>query len=694
MSVCRRLRAHTLVLAGYVSVGLVFSWPLPRYLSTHLTGSPYGDTGVYVWNLWVFRHELIDHHRLPVFTSSIFSLDVAANLSLHNYTPFTDILALPFLSLGGPITTFNVIYLTIAIATAYAGFLLARRVTGTTAEAWLAGLVFGWSPVLVARSAAHFSLVLAAPLPLFLLLLHRVGETWRLRDAVATGAIAAWAALCDVYYGVYCLAMAGTVIAFSGVRLRPRQPYDILRSGRVSLRPVSWWSGSLHVATLAAGTVVVWIAVTGGGEWTLLGSRVSVRSLYTPVLVLTVLVMLQLSSRSPWTLAILKPQDPWRAVKLMAAGGTAFVLPLAPILYALAVRIADGRYPAHPIFWRSSPPGLDAAAFVLPNPNHPWFGTWAHDWLARQPSGLIENVASIPLIVILVVGVAAIVAWRQLPGIWIALTAVFACLALGPFVRVAGIDTYVPTPWAVLRYVPIIGDARMPTRFSVVVMLGSAVLFAFALRALVNLRPRLRPAILMTIGGVALIELAPVPRPLYAADVPDFYRWIAADSRNVRVLNLPFGIRDGTSSVGNFSAASQFYQAFHGKHLIGGYLSRVSSRRVRDHQRVPVIEALFTLSEGRHLTPELHRRATARGSRFVASTCLGYVVVHLEKASPDLIVFAENAFDLRVLAEAGHQRLYGTYLAFPPAHQGDIDCGPQPRRPAQLLLTQLASDPD
>ena len=64
---------------------------------------------------------------------------------------------------------------------------------------------------------------------------------------------------------------------------------------------------------------------------------------------------------------------------------------------------------------------------------------------------------------------------------WTALAITFGALALGPFVHVAGANTYIPGPWALLRYVPVLGLARTPARFSVVMMLAVAVLFAAAL---------------------------------------------------------------------------------------------------------------------------------------------------------------------------------------------------------------------
>ena len=122
--------------------------------------------------------------------------------------------------------------------------------------------------------------------------------------------------------------------------------------------------------------------------------------------------------------------------------------------------------------------------------------------------------------------------------------------------------------------------ARSPARFSVVMMMGVAVLAALAIDRILAWNPGRRRLVLGVLGAVLLFELLPAPRVLHSAVPPAIYARIASDPRDVRVLELPFGIRDGLSSAGNFSAASQFYQTFHEKSLIGGYLSRVSPSRV------------------------------------------------------------------------------------------------------------------
>ena len=197
----RRWRSDAYALLGYAAIAIVFTWPLAPHIGTHLTGSPAGDTGVYVWNQWVFQHELIEHRTLPYFTDTIFAATGRANLSLHNYTAFANLLALPFVRALGIVPTFNLVYLTLMVLTAYAMFLLALRLTREPVIAWLAGVLFAWSPPLVTRGLGHFSLVAAAPLPIFVLVLLRLDEERSLRHAVALGAIVAWATAGNRQYG-------------------------------------------------------------------------------------------------------------------------------------------------------------------------------------------------------------------------------------------------------------------------------------------------------------------------------------------------------------------------------------------------------------------------------------------------------------------------------------------------------------
>ncbi|MGH9255058.1 MAG: hypothetical protein ACRD3C_10860, partial [Vicinamibacterales bacterium] len=608
-----RRRCHLYALLGYAAIAVLFTWPLAASLGTHLTGSPAGDTGVYVWNQWVFQQELLVNHNSPYFTDKIFSLSGRANLSLHNYTAFQDLVALPFINWLGVVATFNLVYLLMTVLTGYATFLLTRHVTGSAVESWLAGLLFAWSPMLVTRGGGHFSLVAAAPLAVFLLLLLRAAERQRLRDAVALGATCWWAASTDAYYAVYCVIIAG-VFMLGRVLTIQRHP----RPRR--LRAVPW---TLDVLLFCVAGLVVSMIVSGGWQLTILGRVTSVRSLYTPMLVLTLLACLRIAW--PYRPNVVAPRGAavLRVVRLGTAAAVVAGALLSPVLYAVGVRIAEGRWDAETIFWRSSPRGVDAAAFVLPNPNHPLVPDAIRAWLtAPRADAYFENVTSLTWLAPLVVFIAWRTGWR-IPRFWAGLGLVFGALALGPFVHLLGVNTHVPGPWAFLRYVPIIGLARTPGRFSVVVMLALAVLFAMGLCWLAGRWPRRRRALLLATGALLVFELLPAPRPLYSAAVPRIYHHIADAPGDLRVLELPTGVRDGTRSFGNFTARTQYFQTVHGKRLIGGYLSRVSRRRVTDVHRDPMVDALIWLSEGGPLDASRRQSLVEAGPPFVERASVG-----------------------------------------------------------------------
>jgi hypothetical protein len=660
-----RWQPHVYALLGYAAVAVAFTWPLAPNLGTHLTGSPAGDTGVYVWNQWVFHHELVEQRHLPYFTDRILSLGPRANLSLHNYTPFQNLLAIPLVGWLGVVSAFNIVYLLMTVLTGYAGFLLVRHLLergdlstvarsakvearSAKVEAWLAGLLFAWSPVLATRGGAHFSMVAAAPLAIFMLLLLRTAHRPRPRDAVALGVTVWWAASSDVYYAVYCVLTAGLFLLARTVRIERR-------AHERRSRAISW---TLDVLLFCVGGLALSMAMTGGWQFTVFGRAASMRSLYTPLLAL----MLLAAARLAWSYrAALMPvarEDAWRVLRLSTVALLMTAALLSPVLYAVGVRVSDGRWDTQQIFWRSSPAGVDLASFVLPNPNHPFTPDAVRQWLSMpRPDSYFENVASLTFVALATIAFAWRAGWR-VPRLWAGLAIVFGTLALGPFVQVAGINTQVPGPWAFLRYAPIVGLARTPGRFSVMLMLAVAVLFGCALYWLAQRWPARRRALVAVTGALLIVELLPAPRQLYSAAIPTIYRHVAAAPPDVRVLELPFGVRDGTWSAGNFTARSQYYQTAHGKRLIGGYLSRVSKRRVSELRSDGMLDALIWLSEGQTLDASRMRTLVEQGPAFVDRAALAYVVIDRARGSDALRDFSVRAFRLELVEVDGALELY------------------------------------
>ncbi len=637
-SVPRPLGTAGIVVFGYLALVCGLTWPLPVNMATQLTGSPTGDLGVYVWNLWIFRHELVEHGRLPVSTDHVFAFTNGVDFSLHNYTPLAGLVGTPLMPWLGVVATFNAVLLLFLVASALGLFVLGRHLGLGRTSAWIAGALFIASPAMTARETAHFSLVTAAALPLFIVALLRAVEGRRRRDAAMAGALVALATYSDAYYGIYCVIMGLFLVAWRVTRVD-------LRATAADPPPIRRWLDIAIVLLLAA---IAGRVLSGPVTLTAGPLRIALQTLYSPLLTLVVLLAARawLTWRPAWRL-----DDPDNELPTLLRRGALSVLVcltlILPLLVGVMLQYLRTQLPETATFWRSSPRGVDLLAYFVPNPMHPWFGGWTHGWLLPpNEDAFPELVASFSLCAWVAIAVAA---WRgSLPRRWVAFTALFMLLSLGPFIHLGGINTQVAGPWALLRYVPVIGMARSPSRFGLVAILGLSLLFAFALEAGLAAGGRKRWLGAMALVAAVAFEVLPAPRTLYSAAVPDVYRIIAASREDSgRILELPTGIRDGTSSLGDFNASAQFFQTRHGRPLLGGYLSRVSEWRKRESRRAPVLRALFHLSARRGpLPPEWLEEARRSRDPFLRRSCVAYVILDKQRSSSELREFAVDALNL------------------------------------------------
>ena len=81
-------------------------------------------------------------------------------------------------------------------------YVLARRLTGDRAAAFLAAIVFSAAPYRIAH-IGHLELECVAWMPISLLLLHRLIDEPRMRDGILLGVTVAAQTLCSIYYGIF-----------------------------------------------------------------------------------------------------------------------------------------------------------------------------------------------------------------------------------------------------------------------------------------------------------------------------------------------------------------------------------------------------------------------------------------------------------------------------------------------------------
>lgn len=644
------MKRHARVFAvaiAYAVVAVAFAWPIPANPGAQLPTPADGDTAVYVWNVWVFHHEIATHGRWPLATSHVLSPVPSVSLILHNYTIFTDLLAFALVPMIGVVGAFNVGNLLLPAMAACTMFLLAFHLTRSAPAAWLAGLAFGFSPYMSARGLGHYSLVGSAPLPLVAWGVVRALETGRWQYASVAGAGVAWAFTMDPYYAIYGVVIACVLTFFTVWQLSPA-PASRVRT------VVGRGGAALALAFVALSIAVI---ITGGWDVPLAGVLVRIHGLYTPVLVAAVGAWAWISARYVVRRTSESAVSAVPLTRLSAAAAATCAILLAPVVPGVVRLLAQGGSLAPAIFWRSGPPGIDALSLLAPNPLNAWFGNASRKWLATLPNGVVENTASVPWVLLGVVAFAAFRGQLNPPRRWVALAAIAAVLALGPFVHIAGVNTYIPGPWILARYVPVLGAARMPGRFAIVVMLALALLFACGAAYL--LRMSRRPALTtVVLTALLLAELAPLPRPVFSTRVPEIYQQMRLPGEEQAVLELPVGLMDGLVSAGAFSPTAQFFQTQHANPIVGGYISRLPPDAVALYRSDPVLRALLALSERRELTAAEERDAIEAAASGKTSVRVGFVVVETARASPQLREFAIRALRLKKVAESEGRELF------------------------------------
>ena len=338
---------------------------------------------------------------------------------------------------------------------------------------------------------------------------------------------------------------------------------------------------------------------------------------------------------------------------------------LSPVLYAMATPQAGRPWRGPRVLWRSSAPGVDVGAWLTPNPLHPLWGSGQDSWLAHLPNGFDENVASLSWVA--VDGDRGRDAEIGLPRPdWLVDIHGHLRGALSRAVRQRRRHQHLhsdalgaaPLPAHHRRRADADADDH-PRDARVVDAVRDGG------RAPAAPRWRGHDWLVACIAVLLIFELLPSPRPVFSAAVPEFHRIIADDPRPVRVMNLPFGLKDGLSERGAYSARYQYFQTVHEKRLIGGYISRLPDDAIARYRRHPVVRVLLRLSEARTLEPGMEEEALAAAPEFVQRMQLGYVVVDSGMCSPELVAFVKKAFPMRLLTVEGPWELYATPFALP-----------------------------
>ena len=208
-----------------------------------LIGTP-KDPKLFVWYLGWLPHELSLGHN-PLFTNYL-SYPSGVNLMWNTSMIFPALLLWPVTSAFGPVVAYNVLITAGLALSAWFGFVAARRFIDSELACFAAGLLYGFSPALIAQALGHPHVVVALFPPIALVLGHEILVRRRMNPVVA-GAIAGVAAALQLLTGEELLAMT-LLVAAIGVAL-------LALLHRDQVRPI------LPIAATAAAVAIVSFAL-------------------------------------------------------------------------------------------------------------------------------------------------------------------------------------------------------------------------------------------------------------------------------------------------------------------------------------------------------------------------------------------------------------------------------------------------
>ncbi len=577
-------RATWLALVFFVVLALILTWPLVVHLSTKLPGTATWafDESTFVWNIWYFKHALLDLHSSPLHSDLIWH-PLGIDLVLYTYNFLNALVGMPLLLALNAVAASNITVLLASVLSGLGAYLLALHVlrcarpgaaaSQLRAGALLAGVIYAFaSNRAVYAALGHYDMVTTQWLPFYALYFLRTLHRPNVKNAVLAGLFFALAALAEMIFASF-LALLSLILLLASWRGLRQRGRALVRVGVAGLVAIAIWSPVL----------VPIVREFTGGDYALEGWGESIKlsadaiGLVTPTNLNPLLGGNEASGQN-W-------QDALRAVeKSEGRFGDINTVFLGWVTLVLAL----------------------AGAFLARRRLAAW------SWSA------------------VIFGVFVLGPLLQINGRYR-----FSVDSLLP----EGVTF--PLPFALLHFIPFVSANRAPNRFSVLLMLALAMLAAYAVawflakvtagrrepgegRTIAISVPSVVVPVLL--AGLVILEHLAVPLPMTDARIPEVYRNIAAEEGDFAIMQLPLGWRNSFGVLGSEQTNLQYFQTGHAKRMIGGNISRAPAFKMAYFGRLPLFKAITELEMYRDVPPDLDAAARAQAGALMSLYNVRYLV--------------------------------------------------------------------
>jgi hypothetical protein len=244
----------------------------------------------------------------------------------------------------------------------------------------------------------------------------------------------------------------------------------------------------------------------------------------------------------------------------------------------------------------------------------------------------------------------AIEDWR----LWRGTGLVFLVWSLGPYLCVMGANTGAVLPAILLRYVPIVNNARIPGRAIVIAYLAVAMLAA---RAIAGWPGRRQKRLAWLCAASVVVDYLATPLPTYEVPASSVDSYLAAAPAGA-VCELPVGVRDGFGEIGRFDHRALYHQTVHHHPIVGGFVARLPASVKANYLALPIVGALIEASAGRVIGGERRAGDARQACLALQSLDIRYVVVNADLTPVEAIDYLRAVVPLRLLAQDGPRILY------------------------------------
>ncbi|MCU1490987.1 MAG: hypothetical protein JWM85_2392 [Acidimicrobiaceae bacterium] len=230
-----RRRPALVAVSSYALLGLVALYSVFPASTVRLSTCACGGAKDPVQTAWFLAwtpFALLHGHGF--FVTNWLNYPVGVNLAQNTTMPLLGLLTAPITLTAGPVASENLLRWLAFPLSAWAAFFVARRLTGNAPAAWVAGLLYGFSPYMVAEGSVHLNLIFVPLPPLIFFAIYELVVNQQ-RSALRSGLVLGALCAAQFYVSNEVLATTALVAAMAVVLLALLRPLEVPRRLRHAL---------------------------------------------------------------------------------------------------------------------------------------------------------------------------------------------------------------------------------------------------------------------------------------------------------------------------------------------------------------------------------------------------------------------------------------------------------------------------